>query len=130
MKIAMLFGAKQALRWRWLQEKIVFEAPTPVFTWFECLDDRMARAAKMLRGVLVGGVIAAAHVAAAQAQPQVNPPVTRLQTLLTAVRCERLHVSHLIQVRACTVLHSFLHWPSLPFRVAKLSRNFRSEAHT
>jgi hypothetical protein len=42
---------------------------------------------EVLGCMLAGRAIAAAYVAAAQAQPEVNPTTTSLQALFTAVRC-------------------------------------------
>jgi hypothetical protein len=58
----------------------------------------------MFRGVLVLGGIAAAHVTAAQAQPQVHPGIAHLQALFASTTT-RFHVLHLIQMFApCHVL--------------------------
>jgi hypothetical protein len=37
----------------------------------------------MLRGMLVGGGVAAADVAAGEAEPQVNPPTSGFETIFT-----------------------------------------------
>ena len=54
---------------------------------------------EMFRGVLVLGGVAAAHMAAAQTQAQVNPGVTHLQALLAALGLW-LHALDLIEVSA------------------------------
>ena len=53
---------------------------------------------KMLRGVLVLGGIAAAHMAAAQTETKMHPTVACLQTLLTTLRVRR-DGSNLIKMR-------------------------------
>jgi hypothetical protein len=55
---------------------------------------------EMLRGVLVFGGIAAAHVSADQAQAQVYPCVAHFQAFFAAARVW-LDVPNLIHVRAC-----------------------------
>jgi hypothetical protein len=77
----------------------VDEAPTPVFARLERAHEGVGCRMKMLRGVFVLGGIAAAHVAADQAQAQVNPSVAHSQTLLASI-CMRLDILDLIQVRA------------------------------
>ncbi len=47
------------------------------------------------RGMAIPGRIAAAYLAALQAHPQVNPGVSDLETLLTALGM-RLHLLHMI----------------------------------
>jgi hypothetical protein len=54
---------------------------------------------KMFRGVLVFRAIAAAHVAAAQAEPQMDPSVSHFEAFLAAITAG-LHFVDLIQVRA------------------------------
>lgn len=58
----------------------------------------MLRGAKMLRGVLVPRVVAAAYVTAAEAEPQMHPAVAGLQTLGASPRRFGSHVTHLIEV--------------------------------
>src|SRR6266404_2214245 len=59
----------------------------------------MGRRMKMFRGVFVLRRVAAAHVAADQAQAQVHPAVACFQALLASL-CIRLNVPDLIQMRA------------------------------
>jgi hypothetical protein len=58
--------------------------PLPIFAGFDRLHDRVLRRVKMFRGVLVFGRVAAAHVAAGQAHPQVHPGVSDPQAILAA----------------------------------------------
>jgi hypothetical protein len=73
--------------------------PAPVLAGFERLHDRVLGRMKMLGGVLVLGRIAAAYVAAGQAQAEMHPSVTHLQALFAASRV-RLYVANLIRMRA------------------------------
>jgi len=53
---------------------------------------------KMLYGVLILGILTAADVAAGYAKPQMEPLVSHLQTLFTAVRGVRSHVANFKQM--------------------------------
>src|ERR1700687_4303470 len=64
---------------------LVDVAPAPILARLEGLDDRMALGAKMGAGGLVLGRIAAADVAADQAEPQVDPPIADSKTVLAAL---------------------------------------------
>src|SRR5687767_2483670 len=70
-------------------ESFVLVAPGPVFIFFERRHYRVIGLVKVLRRVLIAGRIAAAHVAALKAQPQVNPLVIVLYAFLTAIRTAR-----------------------------------------
>src|SRR6266540_2152505 len=85
---------------RGLEDHLVDVAPAPVLTRLEGLDQRIVRVAVVLRRVLVGRVVTAAYVAAAQAQSQVDPLTADLQALLAALWRVRADVVHLVQVRA------------------------------
>ena len=52
---------------------LVDVTPAPVFARFEGLDDRMAARKIMFSGVAIRRLIAAANVAACQAQTQMHP---------------------------------------------------------
>jgi hypothetical protein len=54
---------------------------------------------EVLRGMSVLRLVAAADVAAAQAEPKVNPVISELQALLASLTVGR-DVSDLVQVRA------------------------------
>jgi len=69
-----------------IEVDLVFVAPAPVLAGFERPDDRMASVAEMGGGVLVLGIIAAAHVAAGHAEPQMDPAASGPQTVLATVR--------------------------------------------
>jgi hypothetical protein len=74
-------------------------APKPVFTRLDGFHDRVLRGAKMLGGVLVLRGIAAAHVAADLAKPQVHPSVAHFDALLADMNLG-FEVANLIGVRA------------------------------
>jgi hypothetical protein len=60
-------------------------APHPVFPRLNGTDERVLGLMEMLRCVLILGRVAAADVSALQAKPQMNPGISHLQTLFTAV---------------------------------------------
>ena len=76
---------------------LVDVTPTPVFTRFEGLDDRMAARKKMFSGVAIRRRFAAADVTASQTQAQMQPRRTDFQTILATVgaRTDRPDPSHM-----------------------------------
>jgi hypothetical protein len=60
-------------------------APHPIFARLERPDDRVVAVVVVLCGVLVLRRVAAADMAAAETQPEVNPSVSERQTLLAPV---------------------------------------------
>ena len=64
----------------------------------------MAARLEVLRGVLVLGGIAAAHVTARQARPQFHPPITARQAFFAALGSWR-HWSDLVNVGASLFGH-------------------------
>jgi len=64
--------------------EFVDEAPAPGFAGFDGFHDGVLGGMKMLGGVLVFGGIAAADVAAFEAQAQVDPRVAHFQALFAA----------------------------------------------
>ena len=73
--------------------------PSPVFPWLNRADDGMAGRAKMFRGVLVLGGVAAPDVPASQAHPQMDPAVLHLQALLAACSA-RFDIADLVEMGA------------------------------
>jgi len=67
----------------------------------------MARRLKMLSRVLILGRVAAADMAAGQAEPELNPTLADLQAILAAPSARR-HLSDLIEMRA-TFRHVLAH---------------------
>jgi hypothetical protein len=65
---------------------LVHITPDPGLPWLNGADEGMRGFVEMLRGVLVLGRIATAHVSANQAQAQVDPRVAGLNTFLTDMR--------------------------------------------
>jgi hypothetical protein len=63
--------------------------PAPVFSRLKGFYDRMMLGVKMFCGVLVFRTIAAADVAAGEAQAQVDPVVAHFQALFAAVGAGR-----------------------------------------
>jgi hypothetical protein len=72
-----------------LQQHLVDITPAPVLPWLEGLDNRMVGRVEMLCGMLILRGIAAADMPAFQADTQVNPAISRLQTILTLLRARR-----------------------------------------
>jgi hypothetical protein len=60
----------------------------------------MSGRVKMFRGVTVRRRITAAHMAACQAKPQMDPSGTHFQTFFAAIRAGNDVVLNLIEVRA------------------------------
>jgi hypothetical protein len=58
--------------------------PEPVLPWLEAADDRVARGTGMTGGVLAGGIVATADVAALRTTTQVKPPSSGLDAFDTA----------------------------------------------
>ena len=85
-------------------EKLIGVTPSPAFPWFNRADDGMAGRAKVFRGVFVLRGIAAAHVPAGEAHPQVDPAILSFQTLLAAGGA-RLDVADLIEMGASCLWH-------------------------
>jgi hypothetical protein len=92
------FGQILLSGWLRLHRDFVDETPQPALARLEGLHDRMLGGPKMLRGVLVLGRVAAAHVAALAAQAKVNPGISRLEALLTTLG-EGAHILDVTHVR-------------------------------
>src|SRR6185437_3238446 len=93
-------SAPSALQLLGRQLELVDIAPSPFLTRLEAPHDRMVRLMEVFRGVLVGRLVAAAHVAAFETQAKVDPPSVGRETFLTALRRLRLDVADLPEVRA------------------------------
>src|ERR1700678_2196119 len=65
---------------------LVHVTPDPAFSGFDRTNQRMLGVVKVFGGVLVLGGVATAHVAADQAQTQVDPRVAKFDALLANVR--------------------------------------------
>ena len=66
--------------------KIVLVTPDPGFSGLDGTDKWMPRVMKVLRGMLVFRIVAAAHVAAFEAQSQMYPGVASLNAFLADMR--------------------------------------------
>jgi len=66
------------------ERHLVHVAPAPVFAWLERADQRVAARVMMGGRVAVGRVVAAADMAALQADAQVQPHASRAQAVLAA----------------------------------------------
>src|SRR5208282_4277245 len=74
-------------------------APAPAFAGFDGLHDRVLRGVEVLRRMLVLRGVAAAHIAAGQAESQMNPSVAQFEAF-GASGALRLHVSNLAHMGA------------------------------
>jgi hypothetical protein len=82
-----------------VHEKFVGIAPHPVFAWLEGADDRVFLVAVVSGGVFVLGRVAATHVAASEAEAQVDPGVSHFKTFFAA-SAAGFDFVNLIEVRA------------------------------
>src|SRR5579863_7650339 len=76
---------------------VIDEAPAPILSRLERFHNGMPGGVEMFGRVFILRRIAATHVAANHTQPQMNPRVVHLQTLLAAVRA-RLHIFDLVEM--------------------------------
>jgi hypothetical protein len=83
---------------RKIQFNLIDIAPAPVFAGLERPDDRVIGAVEVLPRMLVFGGIATTHVPAFQAQTQVDPDISHLQTLLAALRGAWRNAPNVIQM--------------------------------
>jgi len=74
---------------RKVDHDLVYVAPAPAFRRVIAFNDRMSGGLEVVSCMLVGRAVAAAHVAAGAAQPQVHPGRADLQALLAAERARR-----------------------------------------
>jgi hypothetical protein len=72
---------KTCLRGDLTRDHFIHVAPNPIFSGLDRPHHGMFTGVKMLRGMFVLRRIAAAHVAAGYAQPQVDPGVTKFYAL-------------------------------------------------
>src|SRR5438105_8353552 len=109
-----------------IDHQIVGVAVRPVLAGLERLDRRMLGPVEMLRRMLIRRRVAAAHVTAAHAQPEVDPLATGLQTLLAspAARLDRraTGLAELLEIAADRFHEtSLLPWAS-PSRSGRATR--------
>jgi hypothetical protein len=96
------------------QKDFIHVTPRPIFTRLKGSNDRVSGCVKMFRGVAIRRRVAAAHMSAGQAQPQVDPGRTNLQTFLTPLRAGNDVGIDLIEMRAGFGVHDmcFYYAPS------------------
>src|SRR5687767_8554280 len=87
--------------WGGLEHLLVHVAPAPVLPALEAANDRVTGLMEVLRGMLLRRTVAAADVAALQAEPEVKPPGSGLETLLAAIRRAGSDVAHVVEMGAC-----------------------------
>ena len=68
-----------------LHRDLIDVAPLPVFPWLEALDDGMLRAVEMGGRVFADRVVATTDVAASEAESEVDPAHSCLETRLAAL---------------------------------------------
>src|SRR5262245_45439306 len=91
-----------------LQHQVIDVAPAPVVAGIKVPDDGVLGLVEMLRRVLAGRVVAAADVAATEAQSKMNPSPVRLEAFLAALWRARLDVADLVEVSAVRSQARFL----------------------
>src|SRR6266700_2014078 len=74
---------------RKIEQDFIDIAPAPAFRRIIALDDRMLGGVEVLGRVLVGGIVAAADMTAAAADPQMQPLATALEAFLATKRARR-----------------------------------------
>lgn len=85
---------------RRFHEGLVDVTPCPVFPGLETADDGVARGVKVRSRMPAGRVVAAPHVAARQAEPEVFPPATGGKAVRATLRGSRIDVADLLEVVA------------------------------
>jgi hypothetical protein len=100
--VAIQLPYSQAQQQELSEHYFVNVAPAPIFAGLERLNNRVFRPVKMLRRVLVLRRIAAAHMPAREAQPQVNPGVAHLEAFLAAFPAGRDFANFLDVLASCT----------------------------
>src|SRR5262245_61054498 len=91
------------LAFRQVKQDLVDITPAPALRRVKAFDDGMAGGLEMRRGVLVGRIVAAADMAAAAADAQVQPAAAALQALFTTerARCDVLHAGNVAAPSCC-----------------------------
>ena len=84
---------------REIEGHFVGVTPAPTFWWVVAFNDRMLRAVKVFRRMLMWGAVAAADMPASAADPQMHPSGTHFQTFLAAERAWG-HVADAAKMRA------------------------------
>src|SRR5229473_594570 len=74
---------------RKIEQDFIDIAPAPAFRRIVALDDRMLGGVEVLGRVLVGGIVAAADMTAAAADPQMQPLAAALEAFLATKRARR-----------------------------------------
>src|SRR5229473_4577917 len=74
---------------RKIEQDFIDIAPAPAFRRIVALDDRMLGGVEVLGRVLVGGIVAAADMTAAAADPQMQPHAAALEAFLATKRARR-----------------------------------------
>ena len=90
------------LSWYWgrLDEELVNKAPSPVLARLEASNQRVAARMEMRCSMLAPRLVAASNVAAAEAEPEVNPFHPQLETFLASVRRVCSYRTNLIEMSA------------------------------
>src|SRR6266850_2142816 len=74
---------------RQIEQNFVDIAPAPAFRRIIAFDDRMRRGAEVRGRVLIGGIVTAADVTAAAADPQMQPLAAAFEAFLATKRARR-----------------------------------------
>src|SRR5216683_3770927 len=118
-------------RLREVQLHLIHKAPSPRLTRLNRPHDRVLRLMEVLRRMFTGRRIAAPHMPADHAHPQMNPPASNLQTLL-APRRRRFYIANLTQMSALHLSHGLppgMQLHTNPKRKSKSERTHKSILH-
>src|SRR6266702_337768 len=74
---------------RKIEQDFIDIAPAPAFRRVVALDDRLRGGVEVLGGMLVGGIVAAADMTVAAADPQMQPLAAALEAFLATKRARR-----------------------------------------
>src|SRR6266851_715527 len=118
-------------RLREVQLHLIHKAPSPRLTRLDRPHDWVLRLMEVLRRMFTGRRIAAPHMPADHAHPQMNPPASNLQTLL-APRRRRFYIANLPQMSALHLSHRLppeMQLHTNPKRKSKSERTHKSILH-
>src|SRR5690348_2363007 len=105
-----------------IQLHFVHETPAPRLARLQRAHHRVTGGVRMLAGMFVARRVAAAHVPAGHAQPQMEPPIARLHAFLAPGRVGLYVFMNLIQMSAhfhmsVLLFPDYQLTPALPYRI-------------
>ncbi|MGB6822527.1 MAG: hypothetical protein WBE21_10640 [Candidatus Acidiferrales bacterium] len=100
MQTFVRYSRREAAPHSLVQHDFVDVAPAPILSWLEGSNDRVLRGVEMFCGMAIFRRIAAANVAADQAQAKMHPRVAHQETFFAAFAAGRDFLNF-FSVRAC-----------------------------